>query len=32
MMMIGIRVAWFGVRSQAERELRASGVWNGISI
>jgi hypothetical protein len=26
MMMIGIRVAWFGVRSQAKRELRASGM------
>jgi hypothetical protein len=24
--MIGIRVAWFGVRSQAKRELRASGM------
>jgi hypothetical protein len=26
MMTIGIRVAWFGVRSQAKRELRASGM------
>ncbi len=29
-MMIGIRVAWHGVRSQANREPRASG--NGKSI